>query len=390
MRPNEPRELGVAVIGVGARAVIARHVPEVHPGARVSVAVDPSPAGRERARQLFGDIPVFPGVPELLETTPDAAIITSPDYAHADAAVALLRAGVPVYVEKPLATTLADADRVLAVSAESGTPLYVGHNFRHAAVVRGMKQLIDDGAIGDVKAIWVRHFVGNGGDYYFKDWHAERAKSNSLLLQKASHDIDVIHYLAGAYTRRVSAMGALTLYGAVADRGLPASGELMPDWFSLDNWPPASSSRLNPVIDVEDLSMMLLALENGVLASYEQCHYTPDYWRNYTVIGSHGRLENFGDTAGGIIRVWNKRREWSLTGDIEVPIGGDASGHEDADVATMREFFSHVVSGVPTVTSPLAARAAVAAGALAADSLRSGARPLEVPPLTDAIVRHFS
>lgn len=56
-----------------------------------------------------------------------------------------------------------------------------------------MKELIDAGAIGEVKTIWCRHFVGNGGDYYFKDWHAERKNTTSLLLQKGAHDIDVIH-----------------------------------------------------------------------------------------------------------------------------------------------------------------------------------------------------
>ena len=39
-----------------------------------------------------------------------------------------------------------------------------------------------------------------------------------------------------------------------------------------------------------------MTLDNGVQASYEQCHFTPDYWRNYTVIGTEGRLENFGAT----------------------------------------------------------------------------------------------
>ncbi len=51
---------------------------------------------------------------------------------------------------------------------------------------------------------------------------------------------------------------------------------------------------------------MLMQLANGVLATYQQCHFTPDYWRNYTVIGTEGRLENFGDEGGadgqGVVR----------------------------------------------------------------------------------------
>lgn len=382
--------LSVAVIGTGQRAVIGRHVAEIRPEAAVTAIVDPDPAGLARGRAMFGDVAAFADHRALISAgIADAAIVTTPDDTHADIAVDLLHAGVAVYLEKPLATTLADADRVLVAAAESGSPLYVGHNFRHSGVVRAMRAVVERGEIGEVKAVWVRHFVGNGPDYYFKDWHADRSRTGSLLLQKASHDIDVVHYLAHGYTRRVVGMGDLMVYGDVTDRH-ERPGQTMEDWFSYDNWPPASNTGLNPVVDVEDVSMMLMTLDNGVLASYEQCHFTPDYWRNYTVIGTHGRLENVGDTAGGVVKVWNRRHEWQLAGDREYPIEGVTSGHTDADVLTMTEFLDHVVDGAPTVVSPIAARAAVAAGALAAQSLRDGSRPLDVPALPQDVLEHFA
>ena len=378
--------LRVGVIGIGQRAEIAQHVGATGTPAELVAAVDPSPAGRARAAAWLPAVPVFASVGEALEATAlDAAIVTTPDDTHAAVALPLLEAGIAVYLEKPMAISVEDCDRLIEVADRTGTPLYVGHNMRHAAVVRQMKALVDEGAIGEVKAVWCRHFVGNGGDYYFKDWHAERAHVHSLLLQKASHDIDVIHWLAGRYTRRVTAMGALTLYGAVAD-GLPSTDrgshddQVMPEWFSYDNWPPQEQTGLNEVVDVEDVSMMLMDLGDGVTASYEQCHFTPDYWRNYTVIGTRGRLENFGDTPGGVIRVWNRRRAWSAEGDLEVVIEGEGEGHEQADVLTMAEFLAHVATGAPTAVSVLAARNAVAAGALAADSLRDGGTPRDVPP----------
>ena len=100
-----------------------------------------------------------------------------------------------------------------------------------------------------------------------------------------------------------------------------------------------------------------------------------------TVIGTRGRLENFGDTPGGVIRIWNRRHDWQLAGDVEVPIEGEGEGHEQADVRTMAEFLRHVATGAPTEVSLIAARDAVAAGALAAESLRDGGTPREVPPL---------
>ena len=371
--------LRVAVIGVGNRAYLGRHVPEVRPGARVVAAVDPDASGRERALRLFGDVALYPDTAALLAAEHvDAAIVTAPDDTHRSIAVELLRAGVPVFVDKPLATTVEDADAVLAVAQETGTPLYVGHNLRHWQAVRVMRGIIERGEIGDVKAIWVRHFVGNGGDYFFKDWHADRRRSNSLLVQKASHDIDVIHFLAGGYTSRVVGMGDLMVYGDVADRR-ERTGEIADDWFSHDNWPPRSLTGLNPVVDVEDLSMILMTLDNGVQASYQQCHFTPDYWRSYTVIGTEGRLENFGDTTGGVVRVWNRRVEWQAAGHVEHVIEETGGGHEAADVATLAEFFAHVVDGAPTVGDPVAARQAVAVGALGAESLRRGSVPYDIP-----------
>ena len=55
--------------------------------------------------------------------------------------------------------------------------LYLGHKLRHMPFVLKMKELIARGDIGELKAGWCRHFVGWGGDFYFKDWHADRTKS---------------------------------------------------------------------------------------------------------------------------------------------------------------------------------------------------------------------
>ena len=176
---------------------------------------------------------------------------------------------------------------------------------RHMPVVLTMRELIEAGAIGEVKAIWCRHFVGHGGDFYFKDWHADRRRTTSLLLQKGAHDIDVMHWLAGGYTtpgERARRPRPCTAGSRIAqDR----SGQRFADFVSDDNWPPLAQKGLAPVMDVEDLSMANLQLDNGVFLSYQQCHFTPDYWRNYTVIGTQGRLENFGDTSGGVVKVWN-------------------------------------------------------------------------------------
>ncbi|GGS62250.1 hypothetical protein GCM10010238_59150 [Streptomyces griseoviridis] len=97
----------------------------------------------------------------------DAVFVLTPDDAHTEPALFFLQAGVAVFVEKPLAVDLTDCDRVLDTAARSRARLRVGHNLRHPPVLRRMRRLVDDGAIGRVRAVWCRHFVGHGGDHSF-------------------------------------------------------------------------------------------------------------------------------------------------------------------------------------------------------------------------------
>ncbi len=346
---------------------------------------------RYRADQLGGAPWITTSFADVLVAEDvDAVIIATPDDAHEEMVIAALRAGKSTFAEKPLAITTAGCDRILAAAADVaavGVRLYVGHNLRHYNAIRTMKQLIDDGAVGEVQAVWCRHFVGHGGDFYFKDWHAQRRHVTSLLLQKGAHDIDVIHWLAGGVSRRVQAFGRLGVYARVADRH---DGTKRDDWFDQDkHWPPLANTGLHPEIDVEDLSMMQMELSNGVLASYQECHFTPDYWRNYTVIGTDGRLENFGDVEG-VVRVWNRRGGYSERGDIEVPFSPGRGGHGGADDALMAEFIDFARRGGATQTSPIGAREAVAAGCAGAESLRAGGIPVAVAEPDPDVVRRLT
>jgi predicted dehydrogenase len=391
-------ELRVGVVGVGQRAALAEYAQR--PGyARVVSCADPTERGQADARRLFGqDVTVHDDHRAMADDDLDAVFICTPDHIHTEPVLHFLKAGVAVFVEKPLAISVEDCDEMLAAAKEHGTRLYVGHNLRHLPVLRAMRALIDDGAIGSVRAVWCRHFVGHGGDYYFKDWHAERAKTTGLLLQKGAHDIDVIHWLAGGYSRQVTGLGALTVYGENPHRRSAADGpgtQRMPEWFDLEAWPPARLRDLNPTIDVEDLSMLTVRLDNGVFASYQQCHYTPDYWRNYTVIGDAGRLENFGDGLEGdapLVRVWNARRSgYRVEADVTVEIGpGDAERHGGADERLVAEFLRFAAEGGRTETSPVAAREAVAAGVAATVSMRDGGRPVAVPAVDPELAAYFA
>ncbi len=384
------KELKIGVIGAGGRGRLADHAHQPENGVRLVAGADTSEKTLSEFKEKYGpETFTTDDYRKLLEQNLDAVFITSPDFLHEEHAVAALEAGKDVYLEKPMTITVEGCDRVLKTAVRLKRKVYVGHNMRHMTFVKKMKELIDEGRIGEVKAGWCRHFVSYGGDAYFKDWHAERSKSTSLLLQKGAHDIDVLHWLCKGYTKRVTAVGGLTVYDMIKDRHAP-SERGNANW-SLENWPPLSQKGLNPVIDVEDISMMLMNLDNGIFASYQQCHYTPDGWRNYTIIGTEGRIENFGDNPGQcFIRLWNRRYSYNACGDENHYIPLVEGGHGGADPNIVNEFINYVRDGKKITTSAIAARYSVAAGCFAAQSLRQGNVPYDIPQVPAEINAYFS
>ena len=381
-------ELRVGVIGVTGRGVLARNAHQPANGVRLVAGADTNPAALAKFKADFADASVTDDYRKLLRWPDvDAVFVCAPDHLHEKMAVAALRAGKAVYLEKPMAITVAGCDRILRAAYENRAKLYLGHNMRHMPFVVKMKRLIDKGAIGEVKAGWCRHFVGNGGEFYFRDWHADRRNTTGLLLQKGTHDIDVLHWLCGGYSRRVTGLGGLTVYGQIKDR---QPKNAAPPPMKLKAWPPTSLKQLYPVVDVEDLSMVLMELDNGVLCSYQQCHFTPDYWRNYTIIGTHGRIENFGNgEPGTMIRLWDKKKDYNPDGDHVFPAPATSGSHGGADPSIVNEFIRFIRKGGPIATSPIAARYSVAAGVLGTQSLRSGGIPKSVPPIDPKVAAYF-
>ena len=372
------KPLRIGLIGASGRAVLAKHWHRPDSGESLVVAAaDTAPRALAEFQQwAAGGAFVTRDYRKLLARSDlDAIGVFTPDYLHEEHAVAALQAGKHVYLEKPMAISIAACDRILRVWQESGLRLMMGFNMRYMPVVVKAKQLVDAGAIGDVKAIWVRHFVGAGGDFYYHDWHAKQSNILSLLLQKASHDFDVIHWLAGAYTRRVAAFGSLDYFGGEKDNALtcPTCSEATtcPEVQARDN--PRQQCVFRREVDVEDNHVVILDLENGIKATYMQCHFTPEYLRNYVVIGTKGRLEMDVER----LKLWKiarpNGRAWE--GDpvrTDFAIGAGDGWHGGGDPLIAQAFLDMVREGVEPISHPLAGRMSVAVGCQAARSLREG------------------
>src|SRR5690606_18443861 len=141
-------ELRIGVIGVGGRGRLAAHAHQPGQGARLVAGADVYPPALAEFTQKYPEARTFTDYRDLLEQVElDAVFIASPDHLHEEQAVAALRRGIAVYLEKPMAITIEGCDAILAAAAETGARLYLGHNMRHMLFVREMKRLIDSGAI---------------------------------------------------------------------------------------------------------------------------------------------------------------------------------------------------------------------------------------------------
>lgn len=373
----------IGVMGPHRRGMIATLAHQPERGFHVAALCGHSPDGLDGFRKTCGsDVRFTRDFREIVNSPDiDVVFVCSPDFLHLEHALPALESGKYVFLEKPMAINIPDCDRILEAAKKSGEKLYVGHNMRFFPVMRKMRDLIAEGRIGQVEAIWCRHFVGDGGDYYFKNYNSERARTTSLLLQKGAHDIDIIHWLGGAYTESVTGMGKLSVYNRVADRRAEHA-DAPRGTRDASIWPPLSQKGLNPVIDVEDHNMLLMQLSNGVQACYTQCFYTPDYHRNYTIIGTEGRIENHGDHSTqedwAAVSLWNRRCGYSASGHEVFRIPPSEGSHGGADPLMIEDFLRFIETGVSHGALPFAARMAVAVGCEGAESIRSrtGCRPV--------------
>lgn len=373
------KQVRMGVIGAGNRSLIAEYWHQPGGNSIVTAVADISLEALSDFKQRVN--------PEVFATTDyrellarediDAVAILTPDHLHEEHAIAAFRAGKHVYCEKPLAITPEGCDRILDEWKQSGKHLMIGFNMRYMAMYQTMKEIIDSGVIGEVKAVWVRHFVGLGGYYYYHDWHGTRNHTTSLLLQKASHDIDIIHWLTGRYAEKVSAFGSLDYYGGDKPNDLHC-----PECELQSTCPEVSFERMTQCafreeIDVEDNSMVIMQLEGGIKASYLQCHFSPDYSRNYTFIGTKGRLEN-DDVNDKIYVKTRKSGSWHEMSDMVYEMKPMAGSHGGADPRICQDFINLVLFDKMPLTTPFAGRMSVAVGCAATESIRTGGKVVQV------------
>lgn len=197
--------LRIGVIGCGSIARVS-HVPHLSAikGVEIAVLCDNDAAKAEAIREeLAPRAKVVTELDACLAETLDAVTICTPNHLHFPQTMAALEAGFHVLCEKPIAGTVADADKMVAAAKRQGVLLHVNQSLRYSPTYVTLARLLHDGAIGDPMHARFLRAGGNRPDQGWapgSSWFVSRAHQGGLLLDIGVHSADVLTWLMGDVT----------------------------------------------------------------------------------------------------------------------------------------------------------------------------------------------
>ena len=151
---------------------------------------------------------------EFLDTPGlDAVVICSPDRNHAEHAIAALKRKKHIFLEKPMAQSITDCDRMIDAWQGTDTVFMVGLELRYCSLMKDVKKLMDEDIIGEVKTGTVIDNVSVGGQYYFHGRRRRKEYIKSLVLEKGTHSLDLTNWIINDSPKRVFCSSGLDVYG---------------------------------------------------------------------------------------------------------------------------------------------------------------------------------
>lgn len=208
--------IGVGIIG--ASRVAPEHARAVASDARTHLVAiaDPDTARAERVAEQHG-CEVLADYRELLKR-PDVSVVMLglPNDLHAPVSIEALEAGKHVFVEKPMANTLEECDRMLDAAERGGVKLLVGHSQRFFATTVAARELVRSGEYGApimARDVWTKAF----GIESRPPWFVDRSRGGGMWLMNGAHMIDRCCWVLGSGVAAVRGWVGNPIHGAAAD-----------------------------------------------------------------------------------------------------------------------------------------------------------------------------
>lgn len=322
----------IGVIGCGGRIrCVLKNIPGLGSDIVIAAIYDPSEVSLRAIREEFSlrDCTVCESWQELVALPElDWVFVGSWNCAHAEQVIGAFTAGKHVFCEKPLATTEADCLAVLRAWRASGRLFTIGFTLRYSPHYRKIKELLTQGAIGQLISMEFNETIGfNHGGYIHGNWRRLRENAGTHLLEKCCHDIDLVNWFVGSPAQRVASFGGCDFFTPANRHHQDRIGPSPKGAIAYEEWP--DPWRQNPFTsnkDIYDNQVAILEFANHVRATFHtNCNCALPERRMY-LCGTEGTLR--ADVISGRLEV--SRIGWQYDTQIIPPAaqGGHGGGDE--------------------------------------------------------------
>lgn len=185
----------IAVAGAGYIGQAHMAVAAASGTCTLSAVVDPAPAAVETARRA--GVPLYTSLDELLaRNRPDGVVLATPNALHVPQALQCIEAGVPILLEKPIAPTVAEAERLVKEVERHGARVLIGHHRAHSPIMAKAREVVESGQLGRLVAV-----MGSATffkpDVYFDDGPWRREVGAGPILLNMIHEVHNLRMLCG-------------------------------------------------------------------------------------------------------------------------------------------------------------------------------------------------
>ena len=363
----------IAISGMGLRSSsVLKRFKEQWSAIEFVGFYDPQPTFLD---DLDPDIPQFDSIEKMLsDTKPNLFFIGSPNEFHLEDMKAGFAAGVRMFCEKPIVTTIEDTLELAGLLAKHGMDqVIVGLVLRYSRHMVDLRKALDAGQLGDITSMEAsEHIAPYHGAFFMRDWRRKLGRSGGFMLEKCCHDLDLYNMITGSRPRYVASFGAVRSY---LPKHRPATNSEMEVYHVKPSVWDSADDPFDSGAEIIDCQTAILEYESGASLAFHTNLNVPDEYRHFTVVGARGMAE--GDFVRGYLRVTDARTSERLF-DANYSKDAPAKGHYGADDMMVADIIAHLKD--PNIPLPVSILDAMEAGlaALAIDQARAEKRMIDL------------